>query len=55
MNYTKEFLIKELFKITDCTFDELNSLTVYQLENMYDRITRHELKELSDKNDRMKQ
>lgn len=43
MNYTREFLIQELTKISKFTYDELNCLTIYQLANMYDRITKYEL------------
>lgn len=43
MIYTRDYYIQELIKISNCTYDELDGLTIYQLANMYDRITKYEL------------
>lgn len=43
MIYTRDYYIQELIKISNCTYDELDGLTIYQLANMYDRIIKYEL------------
>lgn len=49
MDYTREFLIQELVKLTKHSFDYLDKLTFYQLSNMYERVTRHQLEDYYDR------
>lgn len=41
-NLTKEELIKKLADISDEKIENLEHLTIYQLKNMYDRITKYQ-------------
>lgn len=41
-NLTKEELIRKLADISDEKIEDLEHLTIYQLKNMYDRITKYQ-------------
>lgn len=49
MDYTREFLIQELAKLTKQSFGYLDKFTFYQLSNMYERVTRHQLEDYYDR------